>query len=249
MKLEFVRILEMQRELLRIPRGMRRFREYLRLMLSDEQNDVKLPPLVAVNSMAREHVADLLDMDAESAATVALKQAAASVADIPGEFKLSVVIVDDAMGGWTNRYDYEFKLWFFSPGYEDRPRAGCGWLLATLRSSAPAALQTVREVVLTAVYRATYVEQHGTARSLRAQLAQEGCVMALAGCTQPVLDAGDLAYTREVIAPFQESGDMRTSIECLFDDTAARSLGFTPGGLSDRAGLAQAPHDARLSVA
>jgi hypothetical protein len=76
-------------------------------------------------------------------------------------------------------------------------------------------------------------------------LAQEGQVMALAGCTGPTLDAEDIAYTREVLIPYLDADDMRTCIECLFGDEAGRTLGFTPRGLSPWAGLALALHDAR----
>ena len=54
-----------------------------------------------------------------------------------------------------------------------------------------------------------------------------------------------LAYTREVIAQFLEADDLRTTVECLFGDVAARSLGFTPRGLSPSAGLALALDGAR----
>ena len=69
--------------------------------------------------------------------------------------------------------------------------------------------------------------------------------MAAAGCTTPILDADDIAYTREVIAPFLDAEDMRTTIECLFGDDAGRTLGFTPRGLSPWAGLVLALADAR----
>ena len=55
------------------------------------------------------------------------------------------------------------------------------------------------------------------------------------------------AYTREVLIPYQGADDMRTCMECLFGDAAARTLGFTPRGLSPWAGLALALHDARPS--
>ena len=74
-------------------------------------------------------------------------------------------------------------------------------------------------------------------------LTQEGQVMAAAGCSGPTLDAEDIAYTREVLADFLDADDMRTCIECLFGDAAARSLGFTPCGLSPWAGLALALYD------
>jgi hypothetical protein len=50
---------------------------------------------------------------------------------------------------------------------------------------------------------------------------------------------------RDVLARFLDAEDMRTSIECLFGDAAARTLGFTSQGLSPWAGLAMALHDAR----
>src|SRR5205823_3978001 len=91
-------------------------------------------------------------------------------------------------------------------------------------------------------------QRHGFARRLRAMLAQEGHVMAAAGCTGPVLDDEDLAYTREVLVPYLDADDMRTCIECLFGDAAGRTLGFTPRGLSPWAGLALALHDARRGI-
>jgi hypothetical protein len=80
-------------------------------------------------------------------------------------------------------------------------------------------------------------------------LAQEGHVMAAAGCTSPTLDADDIAYTREVLLPFLDADDMRTAIQCLFGDNAGRTLGFSPLGLSSCAGLALALHDATLNPA
>jgi hypothetical protein len=76
--------------------------------------------------------------------------------------------------------------------------------------------------------------------------------MAMAGCTEPVatapvLDEEELEYTRAVLAPYLEAGDKRTAIECLFGDMAARSLGFTPRGLSPWAGLSLALHDAQCT--
>jgi len=72
--------------------------------------------------------------------------------------------------------------------------------------------------------------------------------MAMAGCTEPVLDPEDIDYTREVLVPFLDAEDMRTCIECVFGDVAGRTLGFTPRGLSPWAGLALALHDARSGM-
>jgi hypothetical protein len=54
--------------------------------------------------------------------------------------------------------------------------------------------------MLTAIYRMAYVQRHGPARLLRDMIAQDGHVMAMAGCTGPSLDEEDIAYTRECLS-------------------------------------------------
>jgi len=244
MELEFVPLLQIQRDLHRIPRSMERFREYLRVMLNDENSDVRLPPLVMMNPMGKDHVTALLDalltLDADSVAARAVEEASARLKDLSGTYKVGLVIADDAMGGWTNRYASEFGLFCINPAALKR-----GWLIGVLWSSEPPAVLTVRQAVLTVVYRAAHFLQHGSALTLRELMTQEGYAMAMAECTQPTLEPDDLAYTSEVIAPHLEARDQPTLMGCLFGDTAARSLGYPSQGLSERAGLALALHQAR----
>jgi hypothetical protein len=253
MKLDYVPLLQIQRDLQDIPRGLGRFRQYLRTISPDGAH-LELPSLLAANPMAKDHVTALLDallaLDADGIAARTVAEASAQLADEPGDFKVAVVILDDLMGGWTNRYAEEFT-WRFQVG-PARPDKVClphwtkyYWVNGILWSSEPATERAVREAVLAAIYRAAYVQRHGPARTLCAMLTQEGCVMARAGCTGPVLDEEEIAYTREVLTPFLDAGDKRTAIECLFGDMAGRTLGFTPRGLSPFAGLALALYDAR----
>jgi hypothetical protein len=255
MKLEYIPLLGIQRELQGIPRGMGRFRQYLRTISQDGVN-LELPSLVAMNPMGKDHVTALLDallaLDADGLAAQAVAEASVQVANDPGNFKVALVIVDDLMGGWTNRYAEEFthRFQFRLPAPPEfrLPRwTKHYWVNGILWSSEAAAEQAVRESVLTAVYRVAYLQQHGPAHTLRAMLLQEGHVMAQAGCTEPILDADDVVYTREVLSPYLEAADKRTAMECLFGDPAGRTLGFTPRGLSAWAGLALALHDARAN--
>jgi hypothetical protein len=73
-------------------------------------------------------------------------------------------------------------------------------------------------------------------------------VMVQAGCTSPTLDADDIEYTREVLAPYLDESGFHIAVECLFGDEAARAQGYTPRGLSPRAGLALALHDALVGA-
>jgi hypothetical protein len=246
MRLEFVPLLQVQRELYRLPRGWERFRAYLSTMIDPETHDIRLP-IVAMNPMGKDHVPALLDqyleLDADGLAARAVAHAASRLASVPGEFKLALVIADDAGGGWTNRYTAEFAHRFESRSYFKR-----GWLTGLLWTSERPAVQTVREEVLTAVYRAAHSRQHGFVRTLREMILQEGYAMAMAGCVQPALDADELAYTGEVIAPHLDARDRATTIAALFGDQAAHSLGYRPLGLSPRAGFALALHNARAAL-
>jgi hypothetical protein len=257
MKLDYVPLLQVQRELQGIPRGQmvsgapRRFQQYLRTIFPPGGVDVELLPLLIMNPMGRDHVTALLDallaLNADGIAAGAAAEAAAELADAPGDYNATVVVADDLMGGGTNRYAYEFDLRFrWGPPPERLPRwTKRFWVTGVLWSSEAATEQAVREAMRTAVCRLAYTQRHGPARTLRDMLVQEGQVMATAGCTGPVLDAEDLAYTHEVLLPYLDADDMRTAIECLFGDAAGRTLGFTPRGLSPWAGLALALHDAR----
>jgi hypothetical protein len=248
MILDYVPTLGIQRGLYRIPRGYERFKAYLRTMCDPSGDDLRLP-LTPMNPMGKDHCGALLDeyaaLGADPLAAATLAEAAREVHDVEGVYRVTLVLADDAQGGWTNRYASEFSLRFY-----DRPTRTCqGWLVALLWTGDPASAAAVREAILTVVYRAAYVSEHGHARTLRERMMQEGFVMARAGCTTPVLDEDDLEYTREVIAPFLDAEDMRTTIECLFGDAAGKTLGFSPKGLSPWAGLALALHDARVAGA
>src|SRR6516225_5538316 len=117
MKLDYVPLLQIQRELQGIPRGMGRFRQYLRTISPDGAN-LELPSLIAMNPMGKDHVTALLDallaLDADGIAARAVAEVSNELAGEPGDFKTTLVIVDDLKGGWTNRYAEEFTHRFQS---------------------------------------------------------------------------------------------------------------------------------------
>ena len=246
MQLEFVPLFQIQRDLYRMPRGMERFREYLRTMVDTDTGDLSLP-LVAMNPMAKNHVPALLDtllgFEADALAAATLESMGVQLRKEPGQFRVGLVVADDAGGGWTNRYCSEFTHRF-----EEMPLYKRGWITGIIWTSEQPNETAVREEVLSAVHRAAYVLQRGVATTLGGMLDQEGVAMVLAGCAEPVLGEDDLAYTREVIRPLLAATDHATVMACLFGDEAATALGYQPQGLSHRAGLALALHQARSSV-
>ena len=61
MNIEYVPLLQVARDLHAVPRGIPRFRKYLRTIGGNEPGRLALPPLVAMNPMGREHVTALLN--------------------------------------------------------------------------------------------------------------------------------------------------------------------------------------------
>jgi hypothetical protein len=265
MKLTFVPLLRVQRELYALPRGMERFREYIKTMTDAETGDLALP-LVAMNPMGKDHVPALIDdylaLGAEEVAEEAVRSAVApsrsaealgadrshAMADRVGakadqNYRVALVVSDDLKGGWTNRWASEYSHRIEGAAITKR-----GWLVGLLWTSEPASAQNVREAVLTSIYRAEYLHTHAAPVTLGDMLDQEGHALWRAGCTTPQLDDDDLAYTRSVIEPLRGARDRATVIACLFGDTAAKALGYSPQGLSDRAGLALALTEARAGA-
>jgi hypothetical protein len=250
MTLSFLPLLNVQRQLYAMPRGMERFREYIKTMTDPETGDLALP-LVAMNPMGKDHIPALIDeyiaLGAEKVAQDSMTEAVAAVeagAKAPAlqtrEYKVALVVSDDLKGGWTNRWASEF-----SHRIEGGAITRRGFITGILWTSEAASATAVRDAILTSIYRTEYLQTHAAPKTLREMLDQEGYAMARAGCTTPTLEEQDLEYTRTVIAPHLNAYDRATAIACLFGDTAANALGYPPQGLTDRAGLALALHDAR----
>ena len=242
MKLELVETLRMQRALYDIPRGMERFHKYVELMTGGT-NDIAFP-LPTMNPMGKEHVAAAYDaviaLDAEAVAAEALLEAEQRLADAAGEFRVCLVVSDDAGGGWTNRYLSEATHRFQLAAMTKR-----SWIVVLLWTGDKYTKERIREETLMSVHRVAHIQRHGAPKTLGQMLDQEGRAAAFAGARSPALDAEDMAYTREVIQPYLETTDYPTVFACLYGDEAAKSVGYPPLGLSARAGFALALEDAR----
>lgn len=233
MPLTYVPLLQKQLELYTLPRGPERFQSYLKTMVNENGDDLALAPLVAMNPMGKAHcntlLAEYLAFDAERLAEEVLAEFTADTL-----FRVSLVLVDDAMGGWTNRTDCEYKGRLGS-----RTRSNqTPWITAALWTSEPASPESVVETVRVAVRRTLYLAQHGSPKTLLALLQQEAATQT----TFARLDPEELAYTHEILTPLLETpaDNMPVVIPALFGDSAAANFGYPALGLSDNAGLALA---------
>lgn len=233
-------LLEIQRDLYRLPRGPERFEAYVKLMTGP--NDTLALPLAVINPMAKPHVAErlegLLALDAETLAANAVARANGRL-ELKTSIQLGLVIADDVAGGWTDRYltDATHR---FEPG---ELRYGFATTLLWAGESYTAA--SLIEQVLATCYRAKALLEAGPPKTLRQMMTQEGEAAAFAGM-QGTLDADKLDYTRTVVTPHLETTAFPVAFACLYGDAAARSVGYEPLGLGKDAGFALALHDAQI---
>lgn len=184
MELTLVPTLEVQRDLCRIERDGDRFRAYLAAMVG-AGGELKLP-LPLFNPMAREHVAVLLDRlilaGAEATAGEALRAAEPRLAAVGDALRVALVVADDAVGGWTDRYLSDEQVRFQGHGIFRR-----GWAVVALWSGDPpqAASGThLAAATAAAVWRCAYQRSHGEPKSLRHRLLQEGLAAAFGPATE-----------------------------------------------------------------
>lgn len=245
MDLAHLPLLEIQRDLYTIPRGMERFRTYLATMTGVYGDDIVLP-LMTMNPMAKDHVpamiASLLAMDAESIAASAVEEASRRIPEPSQRLQVGLVATDDAQGGWTNRTFTEMSLRFDSSRYRRR-----GFVVVPLWTSESWTPESIRTAVLAAIYRAAHAIRHGDPKTLGEMVDQEGRTASFAGLHEGALDADDIAYSRAVIASHRDSTHMPVQVACLYGDAIAKALGYDPLGLSDHAGYAVARADAALN--
>jgi hypothetical protein len=243
MDVTYIPVLGVLRDLYAQPRGMERFRAYLDAMLGGT-GDIALP-ITGANPMAKEHalreVERLLALGADEVAARAVRDAAARLAQIPGTLKTALVLMDDAMGGWTNRYQSEAADRFGAPPPAHR-RIACGMAWTT----EPATTEQITAEMLGTVYRVAHKDRHGHPTTLRAMLEQEGLTAVFAGL-RPALGPAALAHARRVIAEYAAAAgedDYPIAFACMYGDAAAQATGYPVLGLPPRAGFEVALADA-----
>lgn len=239
--IQHIPLLQIQRDLHDIPRGMERFRAYLKTMTNEEGDDLALPPLGAMNPMGREHVSarldELLALNAEQIAEDAVAEASTRLSLTEREMKHGMVIMDDVRGGWTNRYVCEFGSCSLPDRIIRNQRST--WISTALWVSDTPSPALIRQSVLRSVFLALYALERGECHTLRDMLSQEGEAGRFAG-VQPHLEEEDIEYTLAVLEPLLDSTNYATCFVAMLGDVAAEMLGYPKLGLSERAGFALA---------
>lgn len=246
MRLSYIPLLQTQLEVYQVPLGFERFKAYIKTILNEDSDDIKLAPLAEMNPMAKEHakvyLETLLELQADTIAAKAVHDFTSSNLSLSTyDIRVSLVVVDDAKGGWTNRYlnDFQYVFEFDKASFLKRP-----WLMVPCWTNEEPSRDKIYNDTLIHLHRLAYVFEHGQAKTLAQMMQQEGFVLARANVKQ-WLSQDDLAYSREVLKPLLETTEKPIQVACLYGDEAAKSVGYQPLGLSARAGFAVALDNVR----
>ncbi|PON12879.1 hypothetical protein C2W62_37280 [Candidatus Entotheonella serta] len=192
-----------------------------------------------MNPMGDEHNVQLLqtliDLEAEEAADQAVEEANRRLTLEGATLRVGLVIIDDLRGQWTNRYFTETSHRFNARGETRRH-----WATVCCWTSESWTQERIHQETLASIFRVLYTQRHGFPKRLGAMLQQEGLAMYFAHMMPPPLSADDLDYSRDLIEPLLDTKDFPTLFGVLYGDEAARSVGYEPLGLSERAGFAVA---------
>jgi hypothetical protein len=217
------RCLEKVRELYRLPRTFERFASYLNLVRVETGTEAL--PLSKLNPMAKEHalvyVEELLAMGAEDRVFAAARDAASRL-DGDDELKVLLVLMDDAKGGWTNRYFAEF-----AHHYENKYEVAHGWATVAVWTAEVPTDALLRARAFESVYRTIDERRNGPVRTLCEILDREIRTQRFAGMVSPYEDA---AY-RAKIAPYLDSHAAPVVMTALYGDAAGATLGYPPLGI------------------
>ncbi|GEM49747.1 hypothetical protein [Deinococcus cellulosilyticus] len=228
-----VPLLQKQRALYDIPRGMDRFEAYLDLMANGHPERLPTLPLEGMNPMAREHVAEHLDQLLALNADGWLENFAAELndrLDPTPDRNICWVMVDDLKGGWTTRHLTEASYRFEQAKYHFE------WIPVMVWASEPITHQNFRIAALGDAFRHFYKLEHGTPETLDQMITQEGKALSFSGA-ELTMPLEELEYTAEVLKEHLQSTHFPTLFTCLYGDHNAAKVGYPALGLSERAGF------------
>ncbi|WP_161884209.1 hypothetical protein [Deinococcus alpinitundrae] len=218
---------------------LERFWAYTALMSSGTE----LLPLGDFSPMGQrqpEYLDTLLNVDAEGLAAEYAREIKPGLETVQAEFRLMLVVVDQAGNGWTQRWLTD-AAWRFQAEQVPTQPADRRWVTVQLWTHVPFSAGYLRSQVRGAVMRAVWRLKRGLPITLADHLAQEGAALRYGGglfAGEPLtLEPDELNYTRQVLRPLLGSDHWPTVFTALYGDEAASEVGFPPLGLGKLAGF------------
>ncbi len=241
MRFEFIPTLETQRQLYSRPRDMHRFEWYMSQMMGPGGSDILLP-ISLVNPMGKEHCREaiewLSEIKAEDAVRDGIAVATTKMAAIPGGVRVSLNLLDDLHGGWSERYSAEAGL-RFGFMFTQRANRRARFLIVPAWSSERPTSDEIYAETLAACYRQAWRDTRGLPGKLKDLVEQEGNAQIFASLKPLSIPLSDeeMAHVAAVYEEHAESNRYPVHFAFIFGDEASITTGQPPLGLPMRGGL------------
>jgi hypothetical protein len=224
---------------------MERYNAYVHLMTEARGEFLPLGSFSPMGKRQKDFLDGLLAQNAENHA-LEVANAALSELELLQTYRIALVVVDEPRNGWTQRYLTDAE-WRFAPPHSipksNKPRiADALWVTVQLWTTEfdgterLPGLEYVRQETRAALSRAKYQNSNGLPTTLEQMLRQKAFVLRFSGEQIP-LPTDELEYTKSVLEPLFSSRHYPTNFAAFYGDEAAKSVGFSPLGVSARAGF------------
>jgi len=221
-----------------------RFQAYRSLMLESAGEVLPLGAFSPMGERQSPYLDLLLAMSAESIALKAANQAAdrLSSSSVSNDFRIVLVVLDEASNGWTHRYLTDSE-WRFSKKYDkvseqdENPKLG-NWITVQLWTDEEPTENYITHETQTAVFRAAQrsissipTKLNGPS-NLNEMMIQEGMAAAFAG-KPATLSKTELLESNKQIEPYLQSTVFSECFSVMYGDGIAETVGYTPLGFTD----------------
>ena len=236
---ELLKVLELIRDLYRMPRDRTRFAHYLRLLQGPNGDEMELP-IAGFNPMGKalalQKLEELLALDAEERAIPILAQANRTlIATEKRTIRVALNLIDDVEGAWSNFYATHYKNKFEPEGLLNR-----NFCTPVFWTSESVTTDIIDRRIKEQVYRTLYWLAHGTPATLRACVEQEVYVQRHGGAPTVQADAAVLARMKEYYEQHNDTTDYARLLNFFYGDEASRTLNYAEYGIPPNGGFAYA---------
>jgi hypothetical protein len=230
MTFELLPILDVMLDFYQKPRDLGRFQSYLQLLQGDTKGEMTLP-IGGFNPMAKPHVLEKLgalkNLDTEFIMAEIIQNWNEKQLKTP-IFKLSLVLADDAKGGWTNHFTTDFDSKFKLNPYI--VRHFCTLIFWTSEDFTEGG---IRERILAAMFRTQYwLIQKQKPKTLRDHVEQEVFV-AKSVFSESGSGNFDCQKLKKYYNENADSEDYALIFNFFYGDAASASVGFKTFGIEE----------------
>lgn len=230
MRFQLLPTIDIMIDLYEKPRTFERFKEYLKTLQGDTEDDLAIP-ISGFNPMAKEHLLDKLkelkNLGAEEIIEETLNNLNGNNFSKKSNrnFKIAINLSDDLKGGWTNRFTSDYDSKFKINGLFSR-----NFCTPIFWTSENFTKEIIRERTLEYIFRTVYWLTNPKPKSLKEHLEQE-IFVARETKGKNIFKERDLNGLNKFYTNHENTDNYHIIFNFFYGDKASASLEFPTYGI------------------